>query len=209
MAPTPSGIWYPANTDAPAGASQMMQLATSVDPLVVHHVTTQAQRDSLYGNLPAGQLVATTQAPYRVWMSQTGAGAWSTLYSDSGWDSSGAGGQNGFSSANGFIGARTIGGWTEVRGNLFYQGSTNIDSTTVGNTGNISDITIATIGTAYTPGSPGSVSTQIGTVAVCPFTTANLLLGAGGSILMTGLGANGILNTGDYVRFNFVFRAGD
>lgn len=71
----------PASTQAPAGAAQMLALASAIDGDAPLAVTTEADRDTRFGTLTKG-IVYTTQAPWKVWL-RTGS-TWAEVYSDTG-----------------------------------------------------------------------------------------------------------------------------
>lgn len=76
-----AGLYYPAPTQAPATAADMMRLALGVDSSVTLPVATEAERDTKYGTLTRG-VVYTTQAPWKVWL-RTGT-TWAEIYGDTG-----------------------------------------------------------------------------------------------------------------------------
>lgn len=81
-------IPYPTLVDGPNVSAWLMEMAELLDTRVVLPATSVGDRDSKYGALGPGAIVATTQAPFYVWLrtriSESVLG-WATLYEDTGW----------------------------------------------------------------------------------------------------------------------------
>lgn len=195
--------------DTPDLAGITADIAAWTRTSVVLHATSAADRDARFNNqptIPNGTPCVTTQAPWFVWI-KTGDASWATMFSDSGWVTDGF--VPGASWAVGaYLKARTVGAWTEVRGEMTYTGGTTLRAANYSDPapGNLSpDQTLVTVPSAYSP--TGVPSGGVAGTAKLSGTDGAVQLYTGGAVVLSSIATNAVINNGDFCRFSFVFLA--
>ena len=89
MPTTAHGAPYPNPLDGRAVPADLMALAEWVDSHQNYTALNSADRDSRYADLPPGLTVASSTEPFYVWLKVGTGNSWRTLYSDTGWITSG------------------------------------------------------------------------------------------------------------------------
>lgn len=188
--PYPTG---PEDANLPA---DFMALAEALDIHTVLTATSSADRDSKYAGIPAGALV-TCAAAKTTWLS-LGSGAWTTLYSDSGWVTSGFTMATGWSSA--FSGAckmRRIGAIVNVTVQVEWSGATLVSDSSAG----MADSPMLTLSTNR----PSLDQSAIGRA---PSTSGTVSLSATtGLMTLKDLHSGSTLPSGQYIQTNFIYMA--
>lgn len=152
MPTSDTGIPYPAGSAAPAAAADIMLLAQYLDEHTVLYASDEADRDALWGTLPAPVVVVSKARP-AIWLkvSDTNTSAdWRTVWSDPGQQSSGFAAGTNFSIVSSW--ARKVGIFVDcyliVTANADF-GPTNSSGVHAGNLAG--DPVMVTIPTAYAP----------------------------------------------------------
>lgn len=194
--PTILGVPYPAMGDAANLPSDLYKAIEALAPRQVFPVASGAERDSLYGDLPAGALVTTTGAPWRLWLKTSDTEpSWRTLHYDSGKVTTGITPATGWA-AGSYAWVREINGVVFVNVELVRSGDeiqASNDAAT--SPGNVPDQRVVNIPPEYAPDSYISVVGNTGTAlgALTIYTT--------GSVNLISLNTSGKVANGDFLRF--------
>lgn len=197
MPTTDHGFHYPNPLDARAVPADVMALAQDVDEHATFRASDSADRDARFSGVKPGQLVATSQAPWLVWVKTDT--SWLTVLGDTGWVTDGFSGLSGWTLDGGYAKARNRNGEIEVRIGVARSGA----DLTASSTGGLGDDFMVTIPPQFRPqgeGVYGSAKTYntMGSVTLFP----------SGSISLNDLHANAKVATSDYVRIHLKFMEG-
>lgn len=201
-----AGLVYPSGVDAPYVATALMGLTTALDPKVVLSATDSADRDARYGAAPANVLVVCA-ASKSVWL-KTGpnVGDWLTLYSDTGWVTSGFTIATGWGPGS-YLQGRRIGPNIEVRGELVYTSTTDILAGVYNGVspGNVGDTNLVTVPSTFAPAA--SSGYVVGTLR-CQITSGTINMYSSGVINLVDLHTSSVITNGDLARFSLSYFAG-
>lgn len=190
------GVYSPSPLDAPDGAAQMQQMVSTFSRRLVHYVTDEADRDAQFGGSNGELVVATTQAPWKIWL-RIGM-SWLTIYSDTGWTNAGFTNAAGWDVQSPETRCRNLNGSIEVMVTASRTGGA-LDG---GNNGNISDENICTIPPAFAPSTRArNAIGRYSTIALGYVTTS-------GGLTLTSLGPNAALSSGSGIVFNASYLEG-
>lgn len=195
QAPIPTG------PEALAGPANLLAMGNTLDTLVVLKAASQANRDTLYANVPAGTLVSCASLK-TVWMKTTTpptAAAWVVLSEIGTAVTTGA-----ITNAADFTissqWAQRINGQITLSALLAYSGST----VTAGSNGDISDVTVCTIQSAFLPVA-GLLSVGVTTPMALNNVTGSGFIGSGGTVKLVSLVPGSSLVSGNSVRFTAIY----
>jgi hypothetical protein len=184
--PTPTG---PEAADVPA---DFLALVTALDSHTVLFADSVADRNSRYSTIEAGAFV-TCPSLATVWLA-LGSGTWETLYTNTGWLTTGFTWESTFANVSSRI--RKVGNSVHVNIVATYSGS---DITAPAN-GNITDVPVVTIA-LYRP-----VTIGLPTVARTTTAFGCAILSTAGVVTLTNLTPTAVLTTGQvfYASFSYL-----
>lgn len=198
MPTTAHGFPYPDPDSARDVPADIMALAAMSDSYAVLRCPDEAARDSLFTDLPAGQLVATTQAPWFVWLKAGSGKSWTEVLSDTGWITEGFTVGEGWGLGR-YQQIRQRNGLVEIRADVERTG----DPIVAPSNGNVTDTTLIAAPSRYAP---------VGTYPTCQikFSTCGGegMLWTNGSMILTSASPGATIDTGNYGRFSITYFAG-
>lgn len=190
---------YPTGPEAAWVPGSMMAYGESIDPKLVHTVTTQAQRDSDFNGLPAGRIV-TCPLLKTIWMSlgetSPGVTGWDRVYYEPAIATTGFTWATNFSTAGNTTARRSM-NTVEIVINATYSGA----GLTAGAAGTLADTAVVTVPPAFVP--PLVYRT---TSFRTPFAggTAEVRV-PDGVVYLTDMHSTSTISPGEVIRLNFTF----
>lgn len=183
-------IPVPTFPEAMSGPAQMQEIVNAIDPNILLHAVSIGDRDSQYGELPAGSVVTTTQPPWYVWLRSftvvegITVPGWVTLYEFTDWQE--------FPSTVWASGWSDVASrWSRFNGRIdFYLRANYSGDDVTGNPtngGNISDIPVMLL--------PSQVRPVLGQVPIqfLASTCGNINVSVNGNVAVTHLYPGGTL----------------
>lgn len=200
MPSTAHGAPYPSGLMAPDGPAQLMALATWIDEHVTLIANDASDRDSRFGDIKAGQIVATNSTPFYVWLKVGSGNTWATLYNDTGWVTSGFAAPNPDFAVDATTMIRNRNGLVDFRYKLTYSGSSDLSG---GSDGNISDTTLLRVPVGWEPSGRAVYGAGRAT-----YTSGAVQMGVGGAMVLTDIHAGATITNGNYVSGSLLWLAG-
>lgn len=194
-----SAIPYPAGSDAPAAAADMMEAFVHLDSRTVLPALDQADRNAKYADAPAGAFVVAGPSK-TVWFKHgPGPSDWTTIYEDTGWVNKGFVVASGWE-INTHLLARRVNKSVEIRGQMTRTGA-DIPANLVTNPGNIADTALCSIPPQFWPNAPTTVvGSFLGYV-----TGGTMSLTSSGNIHLRDAHPGSKISTGEWLQFSLSF----